>query len=99
MSLEIENIDPGGFLPDLSSRRHYSGLRVRACDANGRCDVFCGQNNLRSIRGRHDNGPLPNDSYAVLLINSPGSIIDRSALCGNYADDGSSIGDTHYYPK
>ncbi|HXK19534.1 MAG TPA: hypothetical protein VNG33_17110 [Polyangiaceae bacterium] len=54
---------------------------------SGRCTSFCGPN--PSIRGRATVGT--GETYAVLLDNSPGSKIQRSALCGNDADVGATI--------
>ena len=53
----------------------------------GRCDDFCGSN--PSIRGRTTTGT--GISYAVLLDKSPGSKIERSALCSNAADTAAII--------
>lgn len=56
-------------------------------DANGRCDDFCGNN--PSIRGRTMAGT--GVTYAVLLQDSPDSLIQSSAMCSNTADQGAGI--------
>jgi hypothetical protein len=54
---------------------------------SGRCDDFCGSN--PSVRGRTSSGT--GTTYAVLLDDSPGSRVQRSALCANDADIGAAI--------
>jgi len=61
-----------------------------AYDANGRCNSFCGTNSLRGIRGRHDTGAQP-ESHAIVLQNAPGSLVDRTAVCGAQSSIGSQI--------
>jgi len=56
-------------------------------DASGRCDDFCANN--PSLRGRIQQGT--GVSYGVLLQDSPGSIVQSSAICGNDADQGAGI--------
>jgi hypothetical protein len=55
--------------------------------ATGRCDDFCGNN--PAIRGRITAGT--GVTYGVLLDNSPGSKVERSALCSIAADTGALI--------
>jgi hypothetical protein len=54
---------------------------------SGRCDDSCGGN--PSIRGRTTTGP--GVTYAVLLDTSPGSKVERSALCSIAADTAAMI--------
>lgn len=56
-------------------------------DAQGRCDDFCGGN--PSIRGRTQAGT--GVTYAVLLQDSPNSLIQSSAMCANDADQGAVL--------
>jgi hypothetical protein len=53
-------------------------------NAQGRCDDPCNGN--PSIRGRTQSGT--GITYAVLLQDSPGSLIQSSAMCANDADQG-----------
>ncbi len=54
---------------------------------SGRCDDFCGSN--PAVRGRTSAGT--GTTHAILLDDSPGSRIQRSAICANDADIGSAI--------
>lgn len=57
-------------------------------DAVGHCDDGCGGANS-AIRGRVNAGP--GVTYGVLLQDSPGSLIQGSAICGNAADQGATV--------
>ncbi len=56
-------------------------------NAQGRCDDFCANN--PSIRGRTQQGT--GVTYAVLLDNSPNSLVETSAMCATTADQGASL--------
>jgi hypothetical protein len=87
------HIDAGnGSVESIGVRAVGSSVNVEDnCAAfdpvSGRCTSFCGPN--PSIRGRTSAGT--GATYGVLLDNSPGSKIQRSALCGNNADVGATI--------
>ncbi len=57
-------------------------------DTGGRCDDYCGTTG-NAIRGRFSDGT--GTTYAVYLEDSPGAVIERSALCGNNTDTGAAI--------
>jgi len=58
-------------------------------DSGGRCNTYCGSTG-NSIRGRFTSGT--GITYGVYLEDSPGAVIDTSALCGTDADSGAMIG-------
>jgi hypothetical protein len=64
-------------------------------DAEGRCQAGCGGSEGLGVRGRfvgeEDDADDDNESYAVLLDNAAGSVIERSALCGNAAGRGAAL--------
>ncbi|MEK6606717.1 MAG: MopE-related protein [Myxococcota bacterium] len=57
-------------------------------DAAGRCTSGCWFNN-RYIRGHSASGP--GDSFAVLLEDAAGTIVDRNGLCGSQGTDGATV--------
>jgi hypothetical protein len=66
---------------------------IRNCptfDASGRCNVFGGTATL-AIRGRQTTVPETGESYAVLLDNSPSSLVEESSLSTNNSDVGAAI--------
>ncbi|MFO0615154.1 MAG: hypothetical protein U0414_21360 [Polyangiaceae bacterium] len=60
-------------------------------DATGHCDDGCGGNPPNpAIRGNPGGGNVT-ASYGVFLSDSPGSLIEGSAVCGGTATDGAAI--------
>ncbi len=91
-------IGPRNRIEAANGSSEAMGIRVQASkatiqdncqvfDNKGRCDDSCGQN--PSIRGGVNSGTQ--DSYAVLLADSPGSVVETSALCGNAGVHGATV--------
>jgi hypothetical protein len=57
--------------------------------ATGRCDDFCGSPPTPAIRGRFTPGT--GEAYGVLVQDSPGTIVEESAICGVDGDTGGGI--------
>ncbi len=60
----------------------------QSLDAFGHCIDFCGATN-RAIRGRFTPGT--GLTWAILLDNSPGALVESTAVCGIDADTGAGI--------
>ena len=61
-------------------------------DAAGRCTGGCSGSGGAGIRGRVDVMPSrATTSYAILLRNAPGSIVESSTTCGAVAADGAGV--------
>ena len=60
-----------------------------ALDAGGRCDDHCNGGVNPSIRGCVSN--CAGTTYAVLLQDSPGSLVQATAMCGNDGQNGASV--------
>jgi hypothetical protein len=60
-------------------------------DGGGRCNQNCGWLGSTSpgIRGHYQ--PTGTLAYAILLQDAPGSIVERSAVCGHNAQDGANV--------
>ncbi len=92
VTLSKSRIDAGtGAAESIGVRSVSSRVTIQdnclSPDAQGRCDDFCANN--PSIRGRTMSGT--GITYAVLLQDSPNSLIQSSAMCANDADQGAAI--------
>ncbi len=70
----------------VTLERNCSGF-----DGQGRCDTACGGPQNAGIRGGVQIGQSSTESYAVLLEDAAGSVIESSALCGNVGVRGAGI--------
>ncbi len=85
-------IDAGtGSIESIAVRSVGAKVRItnvcKDLDAFGRCDDFCANN--PSLRGRVTPGS--GITHAALILDSPGSIIEQSALCAVDGDVGAVI--------
>jgi hypothetical protein len=61
-------------------------------DTMGRCTVGCSGSGQAGIRGRQDALPSrTSTSYAILIRNSPGTIVASSATCGQTSVNGAGV--------
>ncbi|HEV8321175.1 MAG TPA: hypothetical protein VG389_06130, partial [Myxococcota bacterium] len=58
-------------------------------DAAGHCDDVCNGCADPGLCGRLTTGS--GEAYAVLLEDSPGAVVETSAMCGNDADEGAGL--------
>lgn len=81
----------GGSVEAIGVRAQASKVIIQdncqTYDNKGRCNDFCGQN--PSIRG--GNVAATQDSYGVLLVDSPNALIETSAICGNAGVHGAAV--------
>jgi hypothetical protein len=94
----VATIGPRNRIEAGSGTAEAIGVRVQASkvtiqdncqtfDNKGRCNDSCGL--LPSIKGGSNNATL--DSYGVLLHDSPGSLVETSAICGNAGVHGATV--------
>jgi hypothetical protein len=61
-------------------------------DSAGRCATGCGNANVPGIRGRQDtNGARASTSYAILLRDAPGSVVEATSTCGEMGNESAGI--------